>query len=681
MLASQALARSERMRRFLEFVVERSLCGAQDQLKEYVIGVEVYRKGEAFDPRIDSVVRVEAGRLRNKLREYYQTEGRGDSIRIDLPKGSYQPVFTKPAESVVLRLGRRRWLPLAAGLAVTVAALGYVIAHRPNQALAPKITPFTSFVGYEANPAFSHDGSRIAFTWAGERGDNIDIWVKPIAGGPPYRLTSNPAEDIRPAWSPGGDRIAFLRWSEHDSAFWVVPASGGAERKIAAAWPQRTGLSGANIAWFPDGALAVVDKEAADAPASIYRLSTETGERRRITFPPAGSVGDSSVALSPDGKKLAFTRSIVQLTDDLYVMPAAAGAEPKRLTNDNARIIGIAWTPDGDLIFSSERGGQAGASSLWKIPSHGGQPQRVLGIGTKAEYPTVSPRGRVLAYSEYMLNANVWRLDTQGGAPPAKLIASSRENGHARYSPDGKRIAFQSNRTGTFELWVCDSEGRNPVQLTYFKGYPAWSPRWSPDGRRIAFDYRPLGNSDVYTIAADGGAARQITNEPGEDGMPSWSGDSRHIYFASKRSGTFQIWRTPAEGGAATQLTRDGGIGPVESPDGKFVYYAKGFGAPGLWRVPVDGGTEEPVLDMLPAGAWKLWCVTGRGIYFGARRSPAGRPICYYDFAARNVKQIGMITDDPPGNSSLNVSPDGRWLIYDQKDQAGSDLILVENFQ
>src|SRR6202163_1866096 len=92
-LRSRAFIQSHRIRRFLQFVVEESLLGQPHRLKEYLIGLEVFDRREAFDPRVDSIVRVEARRLRNKLEEYYRTEGREDSVRIVLRKGSYVPMF------------------------------------------------------------------------------------------------------------------------------------------------------------------------------------------------------------------------------------------------------------------------------------------------------------------------------------------------------------------------------------------------------------------------------------------------------------------------------------------------------------------------------------------------------------------------------------------------------------
>src|SRR6202789_4200372 len=92
-LRSRAFIQSHRIRRFLQFVVEESLLGQPHRLKEYLIGLEVFDRREAFDPRVDSILRVEARRLRYKLEEYYRTEGREDGIRIILRKGSYVPIF------------------------------------------------------------------------------------------------------------------------------------------------------------------------------------------------------------------------------------------------------------------------------------------------------------------------------------------------------------------------------------------------------------------------------------------------------------------------------------------------------------------------------------------------------------------------------------------------------------
>src|SRR5262249_24878949 len=155
-----------------------------------------------------------------------------------------------------------------------------------------------------------------------------------------------------------------------------------------------------------------------------------------------------------------------------------------------------------------------------------------------------------------------------------------------QYSPDGERIVFASSRSGTSEIWVCDREGQNSIQLTSMNGPATGTPHWSPDSRHIAIDSRPGGNPDIYVIGLEVGTPRRLTSDPSQEVVPSWSRDGRWIYFASNRTGTYQIWKAPAEGGPAVQVTKGGGFHGHESMDGRYLYYAKSANQPGLWRVP-----------------------------------------------------------------------------------------------
>src|SRR5262249_32022642 len=149
---------------------------------------------------------------------------------------------------------------------------------------------------------------------------------------------------------------------------------------------------------------------------------------------------------------------------------------------------------------------------------------------------------------------------------------------------------FCSNRSGSVEVWICDGEGHNPHQATSFGGLLAGSARWSPDGKWIAFDCIKEHNFDVYLISADGGVPRRLTTGPSENATPSWSRDGRWIYFCSCRSGEPAIWKMPAQGGAAIQIVNTkGGNQAFESPDGQSVYYTRDDES-GIWKVPVNGG-------------------------------------------------------------------------------------------
>jgi len=579
---------------------------------------------------------------------------------------------------------------LAAGLlALGLALIGAGIWLRVFQPVVTggpplRVVPLTSYPGLEIQPALSPDGKQVAFAWNGEKEDNFDIYVKLVDAGTPLRLTTNPQPDYAPAWSPDGRYIAFIRWSELGAQVYVIPALGGSERKLGqtAAFVLSTeaASTGYRLSWTPDGkSLAVADRGSPKEPNIIYLLSTETREKRRLTFPPKDGFGDVYPALSPDGRTLAFVRMRAYAAMDIFLQPiptGAPGGEARRLTFDQRAVNGLDWAPDGrSILFSSDR---SGTWEIWQILASGGQPERVA-IGN-GHHPSISRDGHRLAFARSISDYNIWRVAgpaaTGKRVEPTKLISSTHSDHEPQFSPDGKRIAFGSTRSGSYEVWVCDSEGLNPVQLTSFGGPAVGSPRWSPDGRWIAFDSTREGQRDIYAVSAEGGGARRLTTEPSQDVRPSWSKDGRWIYFGSNRSGDWQVWKMPAEGGAAVQVTKKGGREAFGASDGKFLYYTK-FGTDGIWRVSIEGGEETKVLDQ---GRQNYWALCSEGLCF-YRQAAAGAPVIrLYSFATGRLTDIAELPK-ARGYQHLAVSPDGEWILYSQLDRVDSDLMLVENFR
>jgi Tol biopolymer transport system component/tRNA A-37 threonylcarbamoyl transferase component Bud32 len=564
-------------------------------------------------------------------------------------------------------------------------AAGPAAPTPPDSPLAAARTvPLTSLPGWESDPSFSPDGTEVAFTWTGEAGDNMDIYVKQIGGETQQRLTSDPEGDGSPVWSPDGRSIAFIRSSVTERSIYVMPAIGGTERKLLSVnFPRYMPVAMCRIDWSPDGkSIVYMDASGPPGPWRLYRLSVDTLETQPLTSPPAGSGGDLEPAYSPDGQMLAFVRMASGGSNDLYVV-SAAGGEPKRLTFDNVWMDHPVWTPDGrSIVF---RFGRSGGGSLWRISVDGGQPEP-LGIGgDQARRPAISRQGQRLAYATALLApSTIWRreLASASGKPHSqtKVLSSTAGDFSPQVSPDGKRIAFDSMRSGSSEIWVCDSDGSNPLQLTKLGG--SGTPRWSPDGRFIAFCNSLAEQADIYVIGANGGVPRRLTEDPAADAVPSWSRDGRWIYFASNRTGEFQVWKMPAEGGEAMQVTKLGGYVAFESPDGAYLYYAKWIGyVPGLWRVPVEGGEEAPVLEGGPA-TWGLWGLAEKGIYFYETEGETPGAIKLFDPATRRVRRVAVL-DPPPllRRSSLAISPDGRWLLYVEDGRDERDLVLVENFR
>ena len=248
-------------------------------------------------------------------------------------------------------------------------------------------------------------------------------------------------------------------------------------------------------------------------------------------------------------------------------LAASLGVSPSK----TAAVSGVTWTADGrEIIFSSSnpfvRNG-----SLWRIQASGGAVEQFTIAGYNVMYPHISRRGNRLAYVQASGDYNIYKIDVSGTTvsknPPTKLIASTRNDASPQFSPDGRRIVFASDRSGSSEIWTCDSDGSNVIQMTSLNK-EAGTPRWSPDGQQIAFDLFEDRRGHIYVINTAGGQPRPITTGDFDDIVPSWSRNGKWIYFASNRTGVYQVWRVPAEGGEAVQLTTLGGGLAFESFDG-----------------------------------------------------------------------------------------------------------------
>lgn len=581
-----------------------------------------------------------------------------------------------------------KWLAVLLIAAISLSVvIWFTVFHRTSESPVSslRIKPATSYPGREFHPDFSPDGNQLAFSWDGEKGDNVDVYVKLIDEGTPLRLTTDTADDICPVWSPDNRQIAFVRrfGDGQREGIYLISSLGGTERKVAEIAANRYG-SRPRLSWSADGKfLATIDKSSQEELSSIYLLSIETGEKRKLTSPSREFIGDSCPAFSPDGQILALIRSSSESVEDIYLLPVAAGGEPKRLTFDNALLSTLAWTADGrQIIFSSTR---EGISSLWKISASGGTPERLTAVGLNAVQPAVSRRGNRLAYTQVLLDSNIWRVEIPSShnkaTSSAMLISSTRLDISPQYSPDGKSIAFQSDRLGSIEIWMCDSEGANPVQLTSMGGLTA-APRWSPDSRHIVFDSRSEGNVDIFAVGVEDRRPRRLTTDPAEDTAPSWSRNGQWIYFSSNRSGQLQVWKMPARGGQVVQVTKHGGFEAIESPDGKYIYYVRGRDRSGIWRVSVEGGDETPALDFHKAGYLHYWDVVEEGIYFATSETSPRPTIQFFSFTTGKLVEVFKFEKRPliayPG---LTVSPDKRWILYAQADQHGRDIMLVDNFR
>jgi Tol biopolymer transport system component len=570
-----------------------------------------------------------------------------------------------------------------AGLAVAAWLLR---RGNPKQTAPFRTTVLTSYPGIETSPNFSPDGNQVAFSWNGERQDNYDIYIKLAASPDCVRLTTDPAWDGSPAFSPDGQSIAFIRILKDRFIVILIPAIGGTERTLAEidnvgglSWlgdVEWFGGAGLSLAWFPDGQWIV-------APG-LALISKATGEMRRLTslLKDTWSIWDP--AISPDGRTLAFSHTYSRSIWEICLLNLTADlkpeGEPRRLTFVNRNSSNPVWTANGrEIVFSSSF---IFRPSLWRVAAFGsGEPQPLLPAGGEDSFPAISSQGNRLAFSRKITDINMGRLTLlksgSMGSPPELFLYSSRDELNPQFSPDGRRIVFESNRTGVHSIWVSDADGTNAVEVFSQPGKHGGTPRWAPDGQRLVFDANIDGELAPYIMRASGGKPIRLAGALGGDIIPSWSNDGNWIYFTSARSGRSQIWKASVGGGQAVQVTNNAGQVAFESRDGRFVYFTSLDADSSLWRVPVGGGEENQVL---PSVYLRNFAVMDDGIYFIPRPGTDGKAsLQFLDFATDAVKTIASLSGRLA--IGMTVSPDRRSVIYSRIDESGSDLMLIENFR
>lgn len=568
-LVSPVFSGSPRLREFLRFTVDETLNGRGELLKEWVIGTRVYQRPVEFNPSIDSIVRVEASRLRSKLKAYYASAGAADAVVITVPKGGYVPAWTRtvPPETEPQKAAfvpwriRSRWLWLAA-TALAVALPLYVTKDGEPAAMGPT-RPVVLLDGEERNPAISPDGKQLAFVRLGVA--EPGIYISDLRGGR-LRLAWTGADIGRLAWAPDGKGIAFVTGTGGRGRIALLDLGTGDAVPLVE-------FDGDHFSWSADGAFLFVShaQEIGRAP-SLFSIRMRDRRWERLTTS-AGQDGDRFPTVSPDGKLLAFFRGS-SFRSEIYVMRLNDASQLTLVASNISFPSGIAWTPGRHSLTYSALNGTVMA--LWEasVDDSPARPPVVVNSGSGAANPASWQRGKeaVLVFEQADYDLNLYQLTLESRSAGASAFnPSTKIDVNPALSPDGSQVAFSSARSGEMRIWVAPVSGGDAAPVTSLRATRVGSPRWSPDGRWIAFDALIDGNRDVYVVGAQGGPQRRITDSPSEEGRPSWSRDGKFVYFMSDRSGTSQIYRVNGNGGEIVQVTRGGGYEAFETSDGASV--------------------------------------------------------------------------------------------------------------
>jgi Tol biopolymer transport system component/serine/threonine protein kinase/DNA-binding SARP family transcriptional activator len=532
----------------------------------------------------------------------------------------------------------------AMGLVLSGILVGirYIRGNQPDFEVVGPTEQITNEPGLEITPALSPDGRFIAY--AGGQPAYTTLFVQQIKGGQPIRLVGGPRA---PQWSPDGSRLLYV-----DSVgLATMPAFGGSVQRLSTP----DGLIPIGPVWSHDGrSLAYA------AGGAIWVANADGTLAHKIL----NSNDPHSISWSPDDAKLAFANGnsvfIYGLDQFGNIAPSSIwiiarnGENAIRITDDTHANLSPIWSPDGHGVFyvSNIRGGRDVYYQPLRANTAAGAPRRVT---TGLRIYGIAGRGETVAYSVWNTNVEIWSFPfPRSGAVSfskvaARQISSASDRIEAlRISPDGKWLAFDSDRSGNMDIYKMRVDGSDLQQLTRNTA-DEFHPGWSPDGRQVSFQSWRSGNRDSYVMSADGTSERLIAGAPSHDFAGMWSPDGTQIAFASDRNGGVsgsELFLVSASGGTPKQLTTQGGLWPYWSPDGKLIAYV---GGAALRIITPQGRNERVIVSPSLLGAVTAiggWSADSRTIYFRIRANDGNLNIARVSVDGRNP-EVFVRFDDP----------------------------------
>jgi serine/threonine-protein kinase len=537
------------------------------------------------------------------------------------PSGGITPTTTRPIQAVARLERRRAWLVLGTAVLLVLGALGIgALSDRdPEPLVLGRRTQVTIAPDLELDPALSPDGKLIAYVSGGP--GTFRIYVRQVEGGTPVEVAPQAGAPQRsPRWSPDGTSLLFAGVG----GIYRVPALGGIPHQIVGAQPSERPSSDA--AWSPDGrAIAYPARD------SLVVRDIASGSERAV----AGGPQLHLPAWSPDGRWIAVTqfatgfifggRFLGDLAPSRILLVPAQGGDPIEIAGGGSLNVDPTWRSPDELLLVSNR---EGARDIYRLRiGRDGRPRGALERLTTGLNPhsiSLAADGSSLAYATFLETVNVWTLPPSPSPDdlPRQLTTEQQIIEGFDISPDGRWIAFDSNRDGSqhiFRMPLPDG----PVQRLTNGAWDDFLPRFSPDGRQLAFHSYRLGARRVFTVGVEGGSPEQVTSAPGSQLQVDWTPDGNGLVFDHRGPASAPavqlVRRTGAGWSEPIVLARTvggaapAGGGPRVSNDGRTVLFVDGES---IRIVPITGGPVRTVFSRPDEPALRAdWALDDKALY------------------------------------------------------------------
>ena len=569
-------------------------------------------------------------------------------------------------------------------IAIMAAASFFVMRHshigtsKHGVWKAEDIRSITSDPGPERVPQMSPDGTRFVYEKVDLESSISRIQVRGIMPSHDQTLTAR-VEDFEasPTWSPDGSEIAFARLRYDSCKIMIAPSTGGSEREVAPCQDYAVNY----FDWAPDGKhLISAERIGGDGgDLTLKSWDIATGTKTPLKYEHASNDQDLEAHYSPDGKSIAFRRGLAPYSD-LYVMSADGGAV-KAVTHINSRITGYAWTPDGkSLVFSSTLSGE---SALYTVSVDGGA-LNPLGI-SPATHPSRNRTSSTVLYELPRFASALTELTIDDPEKVRRVALSTGSDASPAIDPDGNRIVFVSDRSGTQQVWLYDPSVDAAAPLTDFPKGNAINPNWSADGKHILVTHRQDDNSSLIEIDVDSARQRVINhdNENVLSGSYGPDADSFLMTVGPSRSLDHLVYvRHPRAADESRRNLVDAVTHAEIDLAARWVYYTK-TAQRGLFRRSLDGGDEEFVTPLITSILTDGWRAVGGKIWYVRDLDIKPTDMREFDPATRNDRSVGLFPVEllevnfsvSPNQDRIILAP----LVRDDTDVGAFKLVNQDN--
>jgi len=420
-----------------------------------------------------------------------------------------------------------RWVAMAASLVIgSSVGVFWAIRQSPPKKENWSFSRLTSDSGLTTTPAISYDGKFVVYASDRAGAGNLDLYVQQVSGGRPLRLTEHPADDSAPSFSSDGSQIVFR--SERDGGgIYTIPALGGEARLIAA--------KGFNPKFAPDGKTIAFQFGSILRASEIFLVPTAGGRpsKLRTNVPWA-----ANPTWSPDGRIILFAGSQrARNADALYTVPVQGGEARKVLELSVAfSSYDIQWLAGGRLLYGIRNytGATSPMRGLWtlKISSDGrilGSSERfTMGAGDE-QNPSADATGNHVVFAGLQTNQDIWTIAINGskGKPEGEMLRLTTGPADSTYptvSRDGRHLAYTSDRSGNWDLYVRNMETGKERALTSAPEI-ARRAEISPDGTRVAY----AGPHFISVVSTRGGVPEKVCEQCTHGTVFGWTPDGRHL--------------------------------------------------------------------------------------------------------------------------------------------------------